>query len=99
MILKIKPTKIAIVTTNGKKTCTQVRKETGCDICFNGTLYNMKTYQPNCDVKINGKIMNKDNCTYQGYGWQLGDARAIPDLSSNMASWHNFISCIMIFLL
>lgn len=95
MIFKVQPTKIAIVTTNGKKTCAQVRKETGCDICFNGTLYNMSNYHPNCDVKINGKILNNDEYTYQGYAWQSGDARATVALSSDMNSWNNFISCIM----
>lgn len=95
MILKVKPTKIAAITTNGKKTCAQVRKETGCDICFNGTLYNMKNYHPNCDVKINGTVLNKDECIYQGYGWNDGDARGTPALSSSMSSWYNFISCDM----
>ena len=93
MLLKIKPTKISIYTANGKLTCAQVRKKTGCDICINGTLYNMKTYAPVCDVKIDGKVLSDDQYKYLGYGWNKGEHRAV--VSTEMTKWDNYISCIM----
>ena len=95
MLIKVKPKKMSVYVANGKLTCAQVRKKTGCDICINGTLYNMKNYAPVCDVKIDGKIMSNDECTYLGYGWNNGDARAAATLSSEMYKLDNFISCVM----
>lgn len=95
MLLKVKPKKLQIYTANGKLTCAQVRQKTGCDICINGTLYNMSNYETVCDVKIDGKIMSNDEYTYVGYGWKNGDARATVALSSEMNKWDNFISCVM----
>lgn len=95
MLITIKPTKMSVYVANGKLTCAQVRKKTGCDICINGTLYNMSNYKTVCDVKVDGKIMSNDEYTYVGYGWNSGDAHATAILSSEMNKWDNFISCIM----
>lgn len=93
MLLKFKPTKIDIIQTNGKKTCAQVRRQTGCNICINGTLYNMKNYVPVCDQKIDNVILSDDPYTYVGYGWNEGDSHAT--VSTNMHMWDNYISGIM----
>lgn len=93
MLITIKPTKMSVYVANGKLTCAQVRKKTGCDICINGTLYNMKNYAPVCDVKVDGKVLSNDKYTYVGYGWNNEDARAA--VSTEMNKWDNYISCIM----
>lgn len=95
MLLKIKPKKMSIYVANGKYTCAQVRQKTGCDVCINGTLYNMSNYETCCDVKIDGKVMSDDQYIYLGYGWNNDDSRATVSLSNEMSKWDNYISCIM----
>ena len=92
MLLTIKPKKIAIYVSNGKMTCAQVRQRTGCDICINGSLYDMKTMKPNCDVKVDGVVMSDDQYTYWGYGWNSNQPRAT--MSNNISAWQNYISCV-----
>lgn len=96
MLIKAKPTKMSVYTANGKMTCAQVRKKTGCDICFNGTLYNMKNYNVVCDIKLDGEVLCDSKYTYRGYAWNTGDARAVNVVSTEMDKWDNFISCVFL---
>lgn len=91
MLLKVKPKKMSVYTTNGKMTCAQVRNKTGCDICINGTLYNFSDMKPVCDVKIDGAVLSNDQYNYWGYGWNENDSRAT--MSDQMSQWYNYISC------
>lgn len=98
MLLTFIPKKLSIITNDARLTCAQMREQTGCDICINGTLYNMSTFIPVCDQKINGIIMSNDEYAYVGYGWNNGDARANVVVSTEIENpdWYdNFISGIM----
>ena len=100
MFLTFTPKKLSIVANdkNNKLTCAQMREQTGCDICINGTLYDMSTFIPVCDQKINGEVVSNDEYAYVGYGWNNGDARAQVVVSTEITNpnWYdNFISGIM----
>jgi len=89
-----KPTKVAyyLTTASNKKTPKQVKQETGCDIVINGSLYNMSTFKPVSNVKANKKVLSDSGYTINGYGWNNGSGNLV--LTSNMAGYDNFISCV-----
>lgn len=67
--------------------------QTGADIVFNGSLFDMATYKPNCDVKINGVVLNNDPYTYFGYGWNNGELPRVAH-TDEMPQLDNYISCL-----
>lgn len=94
MIKTIKPAKVSLFDNSKTRyTAAKVKSVTGADIVFNGSLFDMATYRPNCDVKINGVVLNNDPYTYFGYGWKNGE---LPHVShtDEMPQLDNYLSCL-----
>ena len=87
------PIKIQFYNNTSKKSIAQVKNELGCDIIFNGSLFDMTTYVPCCDIKIDGKILSNDQYSYWGYGWN-NDELPYMISSANINQVDNYISCI-----
>lgn len=90
MTAYIKPTKIQIYVNTARKTMAQVKAETGCTHIINGGIYNMTSFVPYCHLKVDGKILAKDQYTYWGYGWNVNDIT----LSNDINAYPNYISCV-----
>lgn len=83
--------KVRIYVNTAKKTMQQIKSETGCDIIINGGLYSMGTYKPVCHLKVDGKVLAKDQYAYFGYGWNDG---ADLKLISDYTNFRNYICCV-----
>ena len=90
MIAYIKPSKIQIYVNSGRKTMAQVKAELGCTHIINGGIYNMSSFVPYCHLKVDGKILAKDQYTYWGYGT---DGKTLT-LSNDINAYDNYISCV-----
>ena len=69
-----------------RKTLAQIKKETGADYLINGTLYNMRTGEVNCHLKVDGKVIAKPDYTVAGYAWNTGSdfgMDVIPSVTQN----------------
>lgn len=83
--------KIQIYVNTAKRSLSEIQAETRADYIINGTLYNMKTFEPNCHLKVNGKVLCKPNYSVAGYAWNDG-----PDISMDTLpdpSQRNYIAC------
>ena len=49
--------RIRIYINTARKSLAAIKKETGADYILNGTLYNMKTFRPNCHLKALGQVL------------------------------------------
>lgn len=85
--------KIALVTTNCKKTVAQVKAETGAQYVLNGSLYSFVTCKPLCKFRAEGKTYADDGYGYWMYAFDRG-----PDIkmihSDDMEKYANGIACI-----
>ena len=73
------------------KSLPTIRAETGADYIINGTLYNMRTFEPNCHLKADGQVLCKPNYSVAGYAWNDG-----PDISIDTIpdpTQRNYIAC------
>ena len=94
MIYTGKPAKASIYDNRQTRyTVEKIKSITGADIVFNGGLFDMRTYKPNCDVKVNGKVLNKDPWAFWGYGWNNGELPKVVN-SNDISNVENFISCL-----
>lgn len=83
--------RIQIYLNTGRKSLTAIQKETSADYIINGTLYNMRTFEPNCHLKADGEVLCKPNYSVAGYSWNDG-----PDISIDTLpdpSQRNYIAC------
>lgn len=83
--------KIQIYVNTAKRSLSEIRAETGADYIINGTLYNMRTFEPNCHLKADGKVLCNPDYSVAGYAWNDG-----PDISMDTLpdpSQRNYIAC------
>ena len=83
--------RIQICVNTARKSLAAIRKETGADYILNGTLYNMKTFRPNCHLKVEGRVLACPAYTVAGYAWNQG-----PDIFMDTlpdGSRLNYIAC------
>lgn len=83
--------KIQIYVNTAKRSLSAIQAETGADYIINGTLYNMISFEPNCHLKADGKVLCKPNYSVAGYAWNDG-----PDISVDTLpdpSQRNYIAC------
>ena len=83
--------RIQICVNTARKSLAAIKKETGADYILNGTLYNMKTFRPNCHLKAEGRVLACPAYTVAGYAWNQG-----PDISMDTlpdGSQLNYIAC------
>lgn len=83
--------KARIYINSQKKSLADIQKETGCDVCINGGLYNMKTFKPLCHLKAAGKVLASDQYKYWGYGWNASDG--VLSMVNSYETLDNFICC------
>ena len=83
--------KIQIYVNTAKRSLSAIQAETGADYIINGTLYNMRTFEPNCHLKADGQVLCKPNYSVAGYAWNDG-----PDISIDTLpdpTQRNYIAC------
>lgn len=83
--------RIQIYVNTARRSLFQIQAETGADYIINGTLYNMRTFEPNCHLKADGQVLCKPNYSVAGYAWNDG-----PDISLDTLpdpSQRNYIAC------
>ena len=83
--------KAQIYINSQKKTLTEIKKETGCDVIVNGGLYNMTTFKPLCHLKADGEVLTADKYKYWGYGWNASDS--VLRMVNSYENLDNYICC------
>lgn len=91
MTFSCKPARLSIYVNTARKTAAQIKHETGCTALINGGLFNMSTFSPVCQLKVDGKLLASDQYTYFGYGW-TGDG--FPALIYDYSKVDNYIACV-----
>ena len=89
MIYTCKPAKVSIYVNSEKKSTSQIKAETGCTALINGGLFNMSTFKPVCHLKVDGKVLVKDQYKYWGLAWNDKDVVMVNDYSA----YKNYICC------
>lgn len=91
MICLCKPSKIRVyINTYPYKTMAQIKAETGCDIIFNGQMFNADA-TPTHNMRVDGKTLAYED-KYLGYGWD-GDDTTLT-LTRDYAAFDNFLACV-----
>ena len=82
--------RIQIYINTAHKSLPTIRAETGADYIINGTLYNMRTFEPNCHLQADGVTLCSPDYTVYGYAWDVG-----PDIFMDRLpnSQSNYIAC------
>ncbi len=82
--------RIRIYVNTAKKSLASIRAETGADYIINGTLFNMRTYVPNCHLRADGVTLCSPAYNVYGYAWDVG-----PDISLELLpnGRRNYIAC------
>ena len=83
--------KIQIYVNTAKRSLSAIQAETGADYIINGTLYNMRTFEPNCHLKADGQVLCKPNYSVAGYAWNDGADISMDTLPD--PSQRNYIAC------
>lgn len=83
--------KIQIYVNTAKRSLSAIQAETGADYIINGTLYNMISFEPNCHLKADGKVLCKPNYSVAGYAWNDGADISMDTLPD--PSQRNYIAC------
>ena len=83
--------RIRIYINTARKSLAAIKKETGADYILNGTLYNMKTFHPNCHLKVDGEVLACPDYTVEGYAWDQGPDIAMVTLPDRRRQ--NYIAC------
>ena len=83
--------RIQIYVNTARRSLSEIQGETGADYIINGTLYNLRTFEPNCHLKADGQVLCKPNYSVAGYAWNDG-----PDISMDTLpdpTQRNYIAC------
>lgn len=91
MIYTCKPEKVSIYVNIGKKTAAQIKEETGCTALINGGLFNMSTFKPVCHLKVDGRVLAKDQYKYWGFAW---NDESVIDMVQDYGKYRNYICCV-----
>lgn len=74
------------------KTAAQIKRETGCDLIFNGQFFNMSDGSPCQTLKVNGEILSYEGQDYSGFGWN-GDGENGLVWTNDKDAVENLITC------
>lgn len=86
-----KISKARIYINSGKKTLSEIQKETGADVLINGGLYDMNKFIALCHLKADGYLYSEDDYIYFGYGWNNEDTRL--QMVTDYSKLDNYICC------
>lgn len=91
LLFTCKPKKISIyLNTYPYKTIEEIKNETGCDIIFNGQMYNSDA-TPCQTMRADGVTLAYE-ANYLGYGWNNADVSLT--LTRDYEAYDNFVSCV-----
>lgn len=82
--------RIQIYVNTAKKSLTSIQAETGADYIINGTLFNMRTYVPNCHLRADGVTLCSPAYNVYGYAWDVGTDISMELLPNGR---RNYIAC------
>ena len=82
--------RIQIYVNTAKKSLASIRAETGADYIINGTLFNMRTYVPNCHLRADGVTLCSPAYNVYGYAWDVGPGISMELVPNNR---RNYIAC------
>ena len=82
--------RIQIYVNTAKKSLASIRAETGADYIINGTLFNMRTYVPNCHLRADGVTLCSPAYNVYGYAWDVGPGISLELVPNNR---RNYIAC------
>ena len=83
--------RIQIYINTARKSLPTIRAETGADYIINGTLYNMRTFEPNCHLRADGVTLCSPAYSVAGYAWDQGPDIAMVALPDEARQ--NYIAC------
>ena len=90
MIYSCKPTRVSIYVNTNRKTLAEIKAETGCTAIINGGLYNMATFKPVCQLKVDGQLLASDKYTRLGLAWNDNDLT----MTKTPDNHQNYIACV-----
>ena len=90
MIYSCKPTRVSIYVNTNRKTLAEIKAETGCTAIINGGLYNMATFKPVCQLKVDGQVLASDKYTRLGLAWDDNDLT----MTKTPDNHQNYITCV-----
>lgn len=79
--------------TKTRKTVSQVKEMKGADYALNGGLFNMRTYEQYCSLKINGTVISDPGYEELGMTWNKADI-ALKLIPTYTRSYLNWIGCV-----
>lgn len=93
MIRNVKAKRIEIFDNSATKySMSKIKKLTGCDDIINGGIFTFGTLKPLCHLKVEGKVLAKDQYKYWGYAFN--SASGIMDMVNDYALYDNYICCV-----
>lgn len=75
------------------KSLATIMKETGADYAINGTLYNMRTRNAVCPLRIDGVTKFAGPYKYFGYAWNTDMPMSFRTILVPDYDWDNWIAC------
>lgn len=75
------------------KSLATIMKETGADYAINGTLYNMRTRNAVCPLRIDGVTKFAGPYKYFGYAWNSDIPMSFRTILVPDYDWDNWIAC------
>lgn len=78
------------------KTLATIMRETGADYAINGTLYNMRTRNAVCPLRVDGITKFAGPYKYWGYAWNTDMPMSFRTIVVPNYDWDNWIACSMI---
>jgi N-acetyl-anhydromuramyl-L-alanine amidase AmpD len=93
MIYFAKPKKVEIFVNTAYLKLVDIKARTGCDLCFNGGLFDMTTFKPYVKLRVGGVTYVNDEYNYWGYGWNKGGFPTGLTHSEAIEDYGNYITC------
>lgn len=78
------------------KSLATIMRETGADYAINGTLYNMRTRNAVCPLRVDGITKFAGPYHYWGYAWNTDAPASLRTIVVPAYDWDNWIACSMI---
>lgn len=93
MIRNVKAKRIEIFDNSTTKySMSKIKKLTGCDDIINGGIFTFSTLKPLCHLKVEGKVLVKDQYKYWGYAFNSASGNL--DMVNDYALYDNYICCV-----
>lgn len=92
MVRNVKAKRIEIYDNSSNKySLSKIRQLTGCDYIMNGGIFTFGSLKPLCHLKVDGKVIAKDQYKYWGYAFNNGDNTLT--MTNDYSTYDNYICC------